>query len=462
MSTLGKTRSLHFVGIGGIGMSGIAEVLVNLGYEVTGSDLKLTDVTERLSRLGVSVAEGHAPGNVSGADVVVISSAVDEENDEVREARRLKVPVIRRAEMLAELMRMKRGVAIAGTHGKTTTTSIVGQVLVEGGLDPTIVVGGVVTAADTNAVLGSGEYIVVEADEFDRSFLKLTPTIAVVTTLELDHTDCYKDVASVESAFTEFANKVPFYGRVIACIDDSGVQRLMPQLDVPLTTYGVSSPADVTARDVTPNRLRTGFSVRSRERGDLGRILLRLPGVHNVQNALAAVAVGLELEIEWEDIVRAVESFTGVRRRFEVAGEARGVTVVDDYAHHPTEIAATLAAARSGFDARVVAVFQPHLFTRTRDFAEEFGRSLLGSDVAVITGIYPAREKPIEGVTGELVASAARESGHRDVHWVQDKTKLPNYLYDLVRAGDIVITLGAGDIWKVGRSLLSRLEGGEG
>lgn len=448
-----KIRRIHFVGIGGIGMSGIAEVMLDMGYQVTGSDLRLSEVTQRLTSLGAKVLEGHSKGNVGEVDVVVISSAVKENNPEVLAARERKIPIIRRAEMLAELMRLKYGIAISGTHGKTTTTSMIGLVLSRAGFDPTIIVGGIVKSIGSNAQIGQGEYLVAEADEFDRSFLKLTPTIAVVTTIEAEHLDCYKDLEEIKKAFAEFVNKVPFYGSVALCLDEKGVQAILPRIEKRYITYGLSSAADVQAREMTFKGLATEYEAYSKgER--LGRVKLKVPGIHNVKNSLAAVVVGMELGVPFKDLAESLSGFSGVYRRFEIKGEKGGVTVVDDYGHHPTEIEATLRAAKEGFGKRVVVVFQPHLYSRTRDFHREFGSAFYQADVLVVTDVYPAREHPIPEVSGELVANAAKEFGHRDVHYVEDKNAVAAYLEGVVRPGDMLITLGAGDVYKIGEEFL--------
>jgi UDP-N-acetylmuramate--alanine ligase len=449
----GKIKKIHFIGIGGIGMSGIAEVLINMGYAVSGSDLRLSDVTDHLGRLGARIVEGHRPENIGRADVVVTSSAVQDENPEVRAARAAKIPVIRRAEMLAELMRMKHGIGIAGTHGKTTTTSMVGQVLTSAGLDPTLVIGGKVRYLGSNAKLGTGRYLVAEADEFDRSFLRLAPVIAVITTIEAEHLDCYRDLDEIKNAFVEFANKVPFYGAIIACLDERGVQAILPRLEKRCITYGLSSQAELQAREVRYRGMETGFTVHNGT-GLLGEITMKVPGLHNVKNALAAIAVGLEMEIPFATIADALAQFAGVYRRFEIKGEREGTLVIDDYGHHPTEIEATLKAAKDAFGRRVVAVFQPHLYSRTRDFYREFGASFNQADVLMVTDIYPAREQPLPGITGELVAQAARELGHRQVVYVPDKKDIPRELASIVKPGDIVITLGAGDIYQCGEAFL--------
>jgi UDP-N-acetylmuramate--alanine ligase len=430
-------------------------VLINMGYTVSGSDLKLSEATEHLQLLGARIVEGHQPENVGNADVVVTSSAVQDANPEVRAARERKIPVIRRAEMLAELMRMKYGIGIAGTHGKTTTTSMVGQVLTHAGLDPTLVIGGKVRYLGSNAKLGTGQYLVAEADEFDRSFLRLAPVIAVITTIEAEHLDCYRDLDEIKNAFVEFANKVPFYGAIIACLDERGVQAILPRLEKRCITYGLSSQAELQARDIAFHGMDTGFTVHN-GRGKLGEIKLRIPGTHNVKNALAAVAVALEMEIPFATIAEALALFQGVYRRFEIKGEKSGALVIDDYGHHPTEIEATLKAAKDAFGRRVVAVFQPHLYTRTRDFYRDFGASFYQADVLVVTDIYPAREQPIAGVSGELVANAAREQGHRQVVYVPQKERIPAELAAIVKEGDIVITLGAGDIYKYGEAFLKQ------
>ena len=440
-------------------MSGIAEVMLDMGYQVSGSDLRLSGVTQRLASLGAMVVEGHSKGNVGEVDVVVISSAVKEDNPEVLAARERKIPIIRRAEMLAELMRLKYGIAISGTHGKTTTTSMIGLVLSRAGFDPTIIVGGIVKSIGSNAQVGQGEYLVAEADEFDRSFLKLTPTIAVVTTIEAEHLDCYKDLEEIKKAFAEFANKVPFYGSVALCLDEKGVQAILPRIEKRYITYGLSSAADVQAREMAFKGLATEYDAYTKgER--LGRVTLKVPGVHHVKNSLAAIVVGMELGVPFKDLAESLSGFSGVYRRFEIKGEKNGVTVVDDYGHHPTEIEATLRAAKEGFGRRVVAVFQPHLFSRTRDFHREFGSAFYQADVLVVTDVYPAREQPIPGVTGEMVAKAAKEFGHRAVHYVEDKNAVAEFLEGIVKSGDMLITLGAGDVYKIGEKFLSKVKEG--
>jgi UDP-N-acetylmuramate--alanine ligase len=451
---------IHFVGIGGAGMSGIAELLLDYKLEVSGCDLAASEATERLVQKGARFHLGHSPDHLQGSELVVISSAVADDNAEVREARRQGIPVVRRAEMLGELMRLKYGIAVAGTHGKTTTTSLVGTVLTEAELDPTVIVGGRLRLSGTGARLGSSQYLVAEADEFDRSFLRLTPVIAVVTNIDRDHLDTYGDLAEIQDAFVTFANRVPFFGRVILCLDDLRVRHILPRLaERRLVTYGFSPQAELSAVDLEALSWGSRFSVRSLSRGLIGEIELPIPGRHNVANALAAVGVGLTLRVDFEVIARAIAGFRGVHRRFEPMGSWRGAAVVDDYAHHPTEVAATLDAARQTFPkARVHAVFQPHLFSRTRDLAEELGQALLAADLAVVTDVYPSREAPIPGVTGELVVEAARRSGHRNVRYCREWREAPAVLAAEVAAGDVVLTLGAGDVNRL--ALLLVEEGG--
>lgn len=450
-------KNVHFVGIGGIGMSGIAEILLSQGFHVTGSDKVLSEVTNRLSSLGIEIFEGHSVENIKDADVLVYSSAVTVDNPEVQTAIQRKIPVIKRAEMLAECMRMQYGISIAGTHGKTTTTSMVGLVLTEGGIDPTIIVGGKLSSlGGTNARLGNGEFIVVEADEFDRTFLKLTPTIAAITTLEKEHLDTYKDLDDIKTAFIEFANKVPFYGFVVLCLDEPALQDILPMINKKVLTYGFSPQADIKAVNIKHNEFNSFYTVVYKGE-ELGEITLRIPGAHNVKNSLVAVCIGLELDIEFVKIQKALALFSGVYRRFEVKYDNE-IMVIDDYAHHPTETSATLSGIRSGWTRRLVAVFQPHLYSRTRDFYLEFGRSFLNSDVFVCTDIYPAREAAIEGVTGELIAEAAKKIGHKNVIYVQDKNDVPKILKSIMQKDDIIVTMGAGDIWKYGEKFIQQLE----
>ena len=454
-----KIRRIHFVGIGGIGMSGIAEVLHNLGYLVSGSDSRESETTRRLASLGVRVVIGHQAENLGEADVVVRSSAVGQENAEVLAARQRLVPVIQRAEMLAELMRMKYGVAVAGTHGKTTTTSMVATVLARGGLDPTMVIGGRLNALGSNAKLGRGDFLVAEADESDGSFLKLSPTIAVVTTIDAEHLDYYRDLAHIQDTFVEFINKVPFYGMAVLCLDQENIQALLPRVEKRYVTYGLRSQADVLARDVEFAGMTSACRVFWK--GELlGRLALNVPGLHNVYNALAAVVVGMDLDLRFEVIRDALADFTGVDRRFQVRGEAGGITVVDDYAHHPVELKATLNAAKDGFGRRVIAVFQPHRYSRTQALLGEFSTAFYQADRLFVTEIYPAGEAPIPGVSGRQIADGVAGHGHRHVTYVADKSELAKAVLDQVAPGDMVLTLGAGDVWRVGEEILDRLRAG--
>lgn len=450
-------KKVHFVGIGGIGMSGIAEILLQQGFEISGSDKSLTEITRRLSGLGMTIYEGHSAGNLKGADVLVYSSAVTMDNPEVAAALERKIPVIKRSEMLAECMRMKYGIGIAGTHGKTTTTSMVGLTLTEGGIDPTIIVGGKLSGlGGTNARLGNGEFIVVEADEFDRTFLRLTPTIAALTTLESEHLDTYKDLNDIKSAFVEFANKVPFYGFVVLCLDEPALQDIIPHINKKVLTYGLTTQADIRAEDITYSEFNSSYSLKYKGE-DKGRIDLKIPGIHNVKNSMVAVCIGTELGLDFDIIKKALESFSGVYRRFETKYNDE-ILVVDDYAHHPTETSATLAAVRSGWGRRLVAVFQPHLYSRTQNFSQEFGRSFLNSDVFICTDVYPAREEPIPGITGEIIADAAKKFGHKNVVYVKDKNEIPSILKKIMRKDDIIITMGAGDIWKYGEKFIEMIK----
>ncbi len=454
-----KIRHIHFVGIGGVGMSGIAEVLHNLGYGVSGSDSRESDTTRHLSALGIRVAVGHAAQNVQGADVVVRSSAVGQDNVELTTARQGLIPVIQRAEMLAELMRMKYGVAVAGTHGKTTTTSMVATVLARGGLDPTMVIGGRLNALGSNAKLGRGDFLVAEADESDGSFLKLTPTIAVVTTIDAEHLDYYRDLTHIRDTFVEFINKVPFYGLAVLCLDQENIQEILPRVEKRFVTYGLRTQADFLARDIGLSGMTSEFEVVWKQQ-PLGRLRLRVPGLHNIYNALAAVAVGLDLEVNFATIRDALGEFSGVDRRFQVRGEVGGITVVDDYAHHPVEIQATLNAAKDGFGRNVIAVFQPHRYTRTRALLREFVRAFYQADCLFVTEIYPAGEPPIPGVSGQQVAEGVAGHGHKNVSYVPRKEDLAEAVLAIARPGDLVITLGAGDIWKTGDEIVRRLRAG--
>ena len=448
-----KIQRVHFVGIGGIGMSGIAEVLLTLGYKVSGSDLKASAVTDRLQSLGAMIFEGHRPENIAGAEVVVTSSAIAQRNPEVAEAHRLRIPVIARAEMLAELMRLKYGVAIAGMHGKTTTTSMVAAVLAAGSLDPTVVVGGRVDAMGSNARLGKSQFLVAEADESDRSFLRLSPILSVVTNIDREHMDCYRDIADVENTFVEFMDRVPFYGMVVVCNDDDRLRALIPRVMRRVVTYGTRDGSDFRILDVEQGPISSAaclsrFHVRFGNR-DLGSFALNVPGRHNVLNASAAIACGVGLDVNLEQIRSALEQFRGVDRRFQLRGRAAGVSVIDDYGHHPTEIRATLAAAQQCGFGHVHVIFQPHRYTRTQHLWEDFWLSFNQADVLVITDIYAAGESPIEGVTGERLAEAISAAGHKAVIYSSTLQGGIEFILREARPGDAVLTIGAGSVGRV-------------
>ena len=454
----GRVQHIHFVGIGGIGMSGIAEVLLNLGLTVSGSDLNDTETTRRLASLGGTIAKGHRAENLEQADVVVISSAIKPDNPEVAEARSRAIPVIRRAEMLAELMRLKYGVAVAGSHGKTSTTSLLATVLDKAGVDPTVVIGGKVNSLGSSARLGQGDIMAAEADESDGSFMKLSPTVAVVTNIDPEHMDHYGDLDHLKETFLDFVNKVPFYGLAVLCLDCANVQSLLPRVEKRVVTYGTSSQADYQLKDVRCEPDVTHFTpVRRGE--ELAPITLRMIGRHNVLNALAAVAVADELEVPYDVTRQALNGFGGVERRFTIRGEENGITVVDDYGHHPTEIKATLQGAREAFSRRLVAVFQPHRYSRTELLFDQFATAFYDADLVLVTDIYAAGEAARPGVHSEELVAAMRRHGHRDVTYRPTKELLLDQLHQRVQPGDLVVTLGAGDIWKVGEGLLERLRG---
>ena len=461
-----KIQQIHFVGIGGIGMSGIAEVLLNLGYRVSGSDLKSSGVTQRLAGLGAAVFEGHRADNIAGAEVVVTSSAIATENPEVLEAHKLHVPVIQRAEMLAELMRLKYGIAIAGMHGKTTTTSMVAAVLAGGGLDPTVVVGGRVDAMGSNARLGKSQYLVAEADESDRSFLKLSPILSVVTNIDREHMDCYRNMRDVKKTFLEFMDRVPFYGMVVVCNDDPMLRRLLPQAQRRTVTYGTKRGSDFLIKLETgsaPVKLGDGeplsrFRVSYRNK-DLGEFTLHVPGVHNILNATAAIAVGVGLEVALDAIRTGLDQFRGVDRRFQLRGRAAGVSVIDDYGHHPTEIKATLAAARQCGFRKVHVVFQPHRYTRTRDLIEDFAAAFGNADTLFVLDIYAASEKPIEGISGEALARTVREKGGRSAQYAGSIGDAVSSVAAVAEDGDMILTLGAGSVSQLGPMILEKLKG---
>jgi UDP-N-acetylmuramate--alanine ligase len=452
-----KRYHIHFVGIGGIGMSGIAELLLNLGYQVSGSDLRGSDLTDRLAALGGRIVVGHRDANVAGADVVVTSSAVRQDNPEVLAALQSGIPVIPRAEMLAELMRLKYSVAVAGAHGKTTTTSLVAAVLGQGGFDPTVVIGGKLKNIGVNARLGQGAFIVAEADESDGSFLKYSPTIAVVTNIDREHLDFYADLNAIQEVFLDFIDRIPFYGLAVLCLDNPALQEIIPRVKKRLTTYGISRQADFQATKVCFDGLQSHFEVSHGGSG-LGEIVLNLPGLHNVYNALASIAVGMELEIPFGTIKSALETVEGVQRRLEVKGHAGGVSVIDDYGHHPTEIAATLEALDQCWPKRrKVVVFQPHRYSRTQALFDEFTRAFNQSDELLVLPIYAASEAPIEGVEARVLAEAIRAHGHRRVTYLASAEEAVDTLTTRLGGSDILLTLGAGDVWRIGPQVLARL-----
>lgn len=451
-----KYERVHFIGIGGSGMSGIAEVLLNLGFTITGSDISRQETTKRLEELGARVFYGHDPGNPAGADLVVVSSAIREDNPELVSAREMGIPIIPRAQMLAELMRVKFSIAVSGMHGKSTTSSMIAHVLAQAGLDPTVVIGGRFRATGTGARLGQGDYLVAEADESDRSFLDLFPTIAVVTNLDPEHLDTYSGLEDISEAFIKFVSRVPFYGAAVLNLDSDPVRKIMPLIERRIITYGTSRQADVSGRDVVLLELGSEFSVFW-DGEHIMDVSLSVPGNHNVSNALATIAVALELEIPTEEIARGLASFSGVERRFQIKGERDGIRVVDDYGHHPTEIRATLEAARNYWkDGRIVVLFQPHRFTRTLYLHREFGGAFLESDLLFILPIYPAGEQPIEGVSSRLIYDAVKESGHKEVHLLEETDDVLEVLEEFLRPGDLLITLGAGNVWKIGEAFLER------
>ena len=452
----GKIYHIHFVGIGGIGMSGIAEVLLNLGYHISGSDMKETEVTRRLQTLGCEISYGHRKENIKEADVVVVSSAIRPDNPEVEVAEQRLIPVIPRAEMLAELMRMKIGIAIAGTHGKTTTTSLIATVLAAGGLDPTVVIGGRLNSIGSNARLGQGEFLVAEADESDGSFLKLMPTIAVVTNIDPEHLDYYSGIEDIKETFLGFINKIPFFGLAVLCLDHPNVQSLIPRLKKRFTTYGLTAQADFQAKEIVFEGLSTTFDVLHQRR-EVGRLRIQMPGLHNVYNALATVATAYELDIPFQVVQETLRDFSGIQRRFQIKGERKGVLIVDDYGHHPVEIMATLRAARTGWGRRIIAVFQPHRYTRTKALFHDFLTAFYDADALILTDIYPAGEDRIEGVEARLLFEGIQEYGHKNVTYLAEKKKIVEHLLHIVAPGDIVITLGAGDIWQVAEELVNQL-----
>jgi UDP-N-acetylmuramate--alanine ligase len=459
MRTFGKTKHIHFVGIGGIGMSGIAELLLNLGYEVSGSDIQDSAATARLEKLGGKIVSGHRTENIEGADVVVYSSAIPNDNPEILQAREKYIPVIPRAEMLAELMRLKYGVAVAGAHGKTTTTTMIASILNMGKLDPTVVIGGRLDIwGGSNAKLGQGDILVAETDESDGSFMALSPAIAVVTNIDREHVDYYGNMEALRNAFVDFINKIPFYGLAVICLDNEEIQGIIPRLRKRYITYGTNSQADLRAKDIDNARRQIGFELIFQNRS-LGRVVVGLPGNHNVLNALAAISVGLELDIDTEDIKKGLRDLGGLERRFQEKGQKSGILILDDYGHHPTEISATLRTAKDCWpEKRLVVVFQPHRYTRTKALYDRFVIGFNQADVLIIAPLYSAGESPIEGVDAEWLYRGIKEHGHREVMLCHSQHEILKVLMGLIRPGDLVLTLGAGDIYHVGERLLEKLQ----
>jgi len=455
---LGKTQKIHFIGIGGSGMSGIAEVLINLGYQVSGSDQFQSRATERLEKVGARISYSHAKENTRAAHVVVVSSAIKADNPELISAKKEMIPVIPRAEMLAELMRMKYGIAVAGTHGKTTTTSLIASVLAAGKLDPTVVNGGRIKSYDSHAKLGQSKLLVAEADESDGSFLKLSPTVAVITTLDEEHLDHYKTFKALKDAFLTFLNRIPFFGAAIICLDEPHIQSLIPKLEKRFITYGLNNQSDFHAKNIRNNGLNTTFEVWIRNEKLLGEITSNLPGEHNIRNTLAAIATGMELELEFKIAKKAIEGFTGVQRRFEVLGQSDSLTLIDDYGHHPAEISATLKAVSEAWpDHRILVVFQPHRYSRTANLMEQFWSAFYHADCLLITDIYPAGEIPIEGINASRIAKGVKNYGHKYVEYFRSFEEIASNLEKIIESGDILVTLGAGDIGEFSRNLASKL-----
>ncbi len=451
-----KYKKIHFIGIGGAGMSGIAEVLHNLGFKITGSDIQENEVTKHLEDIGIKIYYGHHPDHVDDADLVVISTAVKEDNIEVQKAREKQIPVIRRALMLAELTRIKYSIAVSGAHGKTTTTSMIADVLAKGGLDPTVIVGGVIKGLKSGAKLGHSDFLVVEADESDMSFLHLFPTIVVITNIDLEHLDCYGDLNNIKKAFIQFSENVPFYGAVVANIDDRNTVEILPSIERRKITYGFALAADVYAKDIKRGNSFSEFSVYYKK-SKIGDVRLNVPGIHNIKNALAAVAVGLELGIDTPHIIAGLQEFKGVARRFEVKGKKNDIIIVDDYGHHPNEIIETLKTARDFHSGRIVVIFQPHRYTRTYYLHEQFGTAFFNADLLIITEIYPAGEKPIEGVTAKLIYDAVKKYGHKNALYIPELSNAVEFLKKELKPGDMLLTIGAGNIYKVGDEILRTL-----
>jgi UDP-N-acetylmuramate--alanine ligase len=456
MIILNHKRHIHFIGIGGVGMSGLAEIVLSLGFSVSGSDHQSSSITERLISLGIDIQYDHQARFVTKADIIVYSSAIRSDNEEIAYARNYGITIMRRAEMLGELMRMHFSIGVAGTHGKTTTTSFIGHILNDAGMQPTVIVGGILNQNNSNAIMGKGSILVAEADEYDRSFLRMYPALAVVTNIEADHLDCYADIDDIKNTFLLYMHRVPFYGAVLACIDDANVREVIPSCERPVIRYGLDKNADYQIQNVRNVSGQTQFSLFCHGEYIID-VTIPVPGLHNVRNACAACAVALELGIDAKIIVDSLTRFSGVKRRFEIIGRKAGITVIDDYAHHPSEIKATLAAARSAGYLRIVAVFQPHLYTRTRDFMDDFAAVLCMADKVIVTGIYKSREEPIPGVTAELIVITARKQGCTDIRFVENKNDIADSVVPELREGDAVIVMGAGDIWQICPEILAGL-----
>ena len=453
-----KVNRVHFVGIGGIGMSGIAELLINQGFNVSGSDISKTEIIKKLEKNGAKIKIGHHEENLNNCEVLVYSSAIPKDNPELIYAQENKIPTIKRAEMLAELIALKNtSIAVGGTHGKTSTSSMIGTLLAHSELDPTLVVGGLVKNLDSNSKLGSSELVVVEADEYDKSFLQLKPTIAVITNIEKEHMDCYKDMNDLYDSFLKFANSVPFYGSVITCNESSGINKIIDKIKRPITTYGLSSSADINASDIIFDEMKSTYTL-NRYNKNCGKVFLNVPGEHNILNSLASAAIGFELGLSNEKVIQGLKDYQGVRRRFEIKGEVGEIMLVDDYAHHPTEVLATLKTAKTSWSRRIIAVFQPHLYSRTQEFYKEFAEAMMKSDIAIITDVYPAREKPISGISGKLVFDELKKLGHQNVFYETELDNLTHLVNGIAKQKDLIITLGAGTIWRYGESIFNHLK----
>ena len=452
-----KVNKVHFVGIGGIGMSGIAELLLNQGFHISGSDVTDSEMINNLRSKGIKVNIGHSTKNLIESEVVVYSSAIPEENIELTFARSRNIPTIKRAEMLGELIALKNtSVAVGGTHGKTSTSSMIGALLSHSDLDPTLIVGGLVKNLNSNSKLGSGDIVVVEADEYDKSFLQLKPTVAVITNIEKEHMDCYNNMDDLYDSFASFANSVPFYGTVVLCSDSIGANKILDKIKRPVTTYGIESKADVSASMISYNKMESIYNLMYNGK-DQGKVRLSVPGEHNILNSLAAAAIGFEMGLDAKMIIKGLNFYKGVRRRFEIKGKIKNIIVIDDYAHHPTEVIATLEAAKKSWKKRIIGIFQPHLFSRTKEFYKEFAEAMMLSDVAIITDIYPAREKPIAGISGKLIFDEIKNLGHKNASYIPNLNNLNNIIEKNVIEDDLIITMGAGTIWRYGESILKHL-----